>query len=65
MLVFIERGIHGLTLRAWDMVLTDINTLRTCKDITGLTVTSVGAGRNKTAEALITDFHTLFVELKC
>ena len=46
------------------MVLTDINTLRPCKDITGLTV-SVGAGIKETAETLRTDLLTFFVELKC
>ena len=46
------------------MVLTDINTLWTCTDIAGLTV-SVGAGINETAEALRTYLLTFFVELKC
>ena len=39
------------------MVLTDINTLRPCKDITGLTV-SVGAGIKETAETLRIDLLT-------
>ena len=46
------------------MVLTDANTLRPCKDITGLIV-SVGAGIKETADTLRTDLLTLFVELKC
>ena len=46
------------------MVLTDTNTLRACKDITGLTV-SVCAGIKETAETLRTDLRTFFVELKC
>ena len=44
------------------MVLTDTNTLRSCRDITGLTV-SVGAGIKETAEILRTDLLTFFVEL--
>ena len=47
------------------MVLTDINTLRTCQDITTLTVTSVRASRKDTAETLRTDLLTLLVELQC
>ena len=46
------------------MVLTDINTLRLCKNIAGLTV-SVGAEIKETAETLRTDLLTFFVELKC
>ena len=46
------------------MVLTDINTLRLCKDIAGLTV-SVGAEIKGTAETLRTDLLTFFVELEC
>ena len=46
------------------MVLTDINTLRTCEDIAGLTV-SVGTGIKETVEALRTDLLTFFVALKC
>ena len=46
------------------MVLTDINTLPTCKDIAGLTI-SVGAGIKETSEALRTDLLSFFVELKC
>ena len=44
------------------MVLTDTNTLRSSRDITGLTV-SVGAGIKETAEILRTDLLTFFVEL--
>ena len=47
------------------MLLTNINTLRTCKDIAWLTVESVGAWIKETAEVLRTDLLTLFVELKC
>ena len=39
--------------------------MRTGKDIAWLTVTSVGAGRNGTAEVLGTNLLTLFVELNC
>lgn len=46
------------------MLLTDVNTLRIYKDITGLAITSVGAGRKETAEALRTNFLESFVELK-
>ena len=46
------------------MVLTDTNTLRPCKDITGLTV-SVGARIKATAETLRTGLLTFFIELKC
>ena len=47
------------------MLLASINTLCTCKDIAWLTVTGFGAGKKETAEVLITDLLTLFVELKC
>ena len=45
-------------------MLTDINRLRTCEDIAGLTV-SVGAGIKETVEPLRTDLLTFFVALKC
>ena len=43
-------------------MLTDTNTLRSCKDITGLNV-SVGARIKETAEILRTDLLTFFFEL--
>ena len=43
-------------------MLTDTNTLRSCKNITGLNV-SVGAGIKETAEILRTDLLTIIVEL--
>ena len=51
-------------LRTCHVVLTDTNTLRPCKDITGL-IASVGVGIKETAETLSTDLLTFFVELKC
>ena len=42
-----------------------INTLQTCKDLTGLTVASARRGRNKTAETLRTGVLTFCVDLKC
>ena len=65
MLVFPKRGIYGLTLRTWHIVLSEINTLQTYKKIVELTVISDGESRKETAWALRTDLYPLCVELKC
>ena len=54
MLVFTARGMQGrLAIRTQHVLLTDTNTLRPWKDITGLTV-RLGAGIKETAEILRT-----------
>ena len=62
-LVFTERGIEGLTLWTWHVVLTGTNMLQTCQGIAGLNV-SAGAGIKETAKVLRTDLITYSVELK-
>ena len=61
--VFTERLIYGFTLKNLTYGVNRHYVVdMTCKDITGLTVTSFGGGRKETAEAIRTD---LYVELKC